>query len=231
MTYADNWEELKERYDAWWDGTLSKGPILKVLVLDTAWATELSGCRQYQVQPEWHADAQEQAVKYGMSPAPHYLGLTPEASEETRKQYWLDISGRLHLFQSVLSTAGCYGDAFLHFFPDFGSAVVASFLGPEPRYGSRSMLNESSPLGTLEEIEPHIRFDPESRWWRSALALVRTALDMFEDRVIVGFPNLGGALDILASLRGTQNLLMDLVLDPDAVKRLETKLSQLWIRL
>lgn len=46
----------------------------------------------------------------------------------------------------------------------------------------------------------------------------------------MGFPNLGGALDILASLRGTQNLLIDLVLNPDPVKKLEMKLSQLWTR-
>jgi 5-methyltetrahydrofolate--homocysteine methyltransferase len=130
----------------------------------------------------------------------------------------------------MLTNTRCYGDAFFHFFPDLGSAVVASFLGPEPRYGSRSILNESSHLGTLEEIEHNIRFDPESCFWQRSLALVRAALELFGDRVVVGFPNLGGALDILASLRGTQNLLMDLVLDPEVVKRVEVKLSRLWIR-
>ena len=40
------------------------------------------------------------------------------------------------------------------------------------------------------------------------------------DRVVVGHTDLGGNLDILASLRGTQQLLLDLYDAPDEVERL-----------
>ena len=230
MTYTNNWEELKERYEAWWNGGLSKGPILKVFTLNSGPVPEDSGSQQYQIQPGWYSEAQLEALKYGMSPAPYYVGLGNDASSEDLGQYWLDAPARLQLFQSAVSNVRCLGDAFLHFFPDFGSTMMAIFIGAEPIFGNRSMLNGPLPVETLEKIEPYIQFDPEKQWWQATLDLIRAALEAFGERIVVGFPNLGGALDILASLRGTQNLLMDLILNPDTVKRLETKLSQLWIR-
>jgi hypothetical protein len=228
MQKMNDWKEIKERYKAWWNGTLRGGPILKTFVLSPG--SRNGGTPAYEVQPEWYSEAQDQAVKYGMGPAPHYLGLGSEVEEETRKQYWLDLRGRLALFQSLLDRSDAYGDGFFHFFPDLGSAVAASFLGSEPRYGGRSMLNESVPAETLEEIEATLQFDPNNFWWQTALNFVRLALDTLQDRVLVGFPNLGGALDTLASVRGTQNLLMDLVMNPGLVKRLEMEVSRVWIR-
>jgi len=230
VTYANNWEEIKERYQAWWEGTLSRGPILKVFTTTPTGASSGSTPQPYQIVSEWHFEAQWEALAYGMSPAPYYVGLGYEASRESLKQYWLDIPMRLQLFQSSISNVRCLGDAFLHFFPDYGSTMTAIFIGAEPIFGNRSMLNERLPVETLEEIEPYIRFDPEKRWWRATLDFVRAALETLDERIIVGFPNLGGALDILVSLRGTQNLLMDLILNPATVKRLEAKLSQLWTR-
>jgi 5-methyltetrahydrofolate--homocysteine methyltransferase len=228
--HIPGWQETAERYEAWWDGTLSGGPILKAFVLPSTAASDSSGFLRYQVQPERQADAEKLALKIGMSPPPDSLGLGVEAAEETRKRYWLDLSGRLELFQAMFSGAACYGDAFYHFFPDFGSAVVASFLGVEPRYGGLGMLNESSLKETLDDVEPDIQFDPDSFWWQTMCSFMQMALGKLGRSVVVGFPNLGGALDILASLRGTQNLLMDLVFNPDTVKRLEMRMSRVWVR-
>ena len=230
MTDTRNWQETNERYEAWWNGTLSRGPILKAFVLKQTRRSQPAGQMRYQIQPEWQADAQKQAILWGMCPSPHYLGLGSEVTEDARQRYWLDLPGRLAAFKAALGGTSPRGDAFLHFFPDFGSAVVASFLGVEPRYGGRSMLNESESMGTLEEIEPFLRFDPSSFWWRTTLELVSSALTTLDGSIMVGFPNLGGALDTLASMRGTQNLLMDLIVAPETVKRLELRLAEVWVR-
>jgi hypothetical protein len=227
---VDRWEESKERYNAWWDGTLSGGPILKVFVTAPDRPSPGSTPEFYHIEPEWLAAAQREALAYGMSPAPYYVGLDNDASRESLSAYWLDVPSRLRLFQAAISNAVCLGDAFLHFFPDLGSTMAAIFVGSEPIFHNRSLLNEQLPVETLEQIEPYLEFDPHNRWWQTTLDLMRAAFGTLDGRAVVGLPNLGGALDILASLRGTQNLLMDLVLCPDAVKRVEARLSQLWIR-
>ncbi|HNS50996.1 MAG TPA: uroporphyrinogen decarboxylase family protein [Anaerolineae bacterium] len=221
------WQETRERYGAWWKGDLN-GPILKIFAER---ASQRSSAKlAYQVEAEWQSEALAQAIQAGMGPAPHYVGLGPDVTEEERRRFWLDAGGRVALFQAVVSGVRCYQDGFIHFFPDLGSAVAASFLGVEPRFGSRSVLNESGPSDTLQELEEKIAFDPENTWWRASLDLLRTALAAYRGRFVVGFPNLGGALDTLASLRGTQNLLMDLVLVPELVHKLEAKVAEVWAR-
>ena len=49
-------------------------------------------------------------------------------------------------------------------------------------------------------------------------------------KVIVDITDLGGNLDIAASLRGTQNLLFDLTDYPERVKNVTAKVNELWFR-
>jgi hypothetical protein len=48
--------------------------------------------------------------------------------------------------------------------------------------------------------------------------------------VLVGITDIGGNLDILASLRGSQKLLLDLIDTPDEVDRLTREITSLWLR-
>ena len=61
-------------------------------------------------------------------------------------------------------------------------------------------------------------------------AVTRAAADRWGDRVVIGHTDLGGNLDILASLRDTQQLLLDLYDAPDEVDRLARQITPLWLR-
>lgn len=219
-----HWQRLIERYDQWWNGSLNEGPILRVFVLSPSPSEQVN--REFPYAQTWYEDIQVEAVQYGMSPAPAYLGVGDE--QETLAEYWLNFPKRIKLFESVISQVQFWGDAFPHFFPDLGSSVVASFLGWEPHFGQRSVLNEAGPGIPLEEIETYIYYNPDNAWWLRCKEFLQVALSRLHGRALVGFPNLGGALDILACLRGTQNLLMDLIIAPSTVQRLEEKIVHVW---
>lgn len=218
------WRYLIERYEQWWNGSLVEGPLLKVFVLSPVPSERIKD--EFPYSQMWYEDIQVEAVQYGMSPAPAYLGIREDP--ETLAGYWLDFPKRIELFESVISQVRFLGDAFPHFFPDLGSSVVASFLGWEPHFGQRSMLNEAGPGIPLEEIEDYVLYNPDSIWWFRCKEFLQIALSRFHGRVLVGFPNLGGALDILACLRGSQHLLMDLIIAPSSVQRLEEKIVHVW---
>ena len=55
-------------------------------------------------------------------------------------------------------------------------------------------------------------------------------VERWGDQVCVGHTDLGGGLDVLASLRDTQQLLFDVVDSPDEVDRLAGEITRLWIR-
>lgn len=52
----------------------------------------------------------------------------------------------------------------------------------------------------------------------------------FDRRAVVGFTDIGGNLDIAASLRETQPLLMDCLDDPEGVDALCRRITPLWLR-
>lgn len=58
----------------------------------------------------------------------------------------------------------------------------------------------------LERILEQIRFDPQNRYWKLIQELTRRALDVAQGDFVVGLSDLGGDLDILASLRGEERL-------------------------
>jgi len=60
--------------------------------------------------------------------------------------------------------------------------------------------------------------------------ITRAALDRWGRDWAIGVTDIGGNLDILASLRGTHHLLLDLYDEPDEVERLTREITTLWLR-
>jgi hypothetical protein len=72
--------------------------------------------------------------------------------------------------------------------------------------------------------------DPDNFWWQRVYGLTRRAVERWGDQVAVGHTDLGGNLDILASFRGSQQLVLDLYDAPEEVDRLVGEITRLWLR-
>jgi hypothetical protein len=74
--------------------------------------------------------------------------------------------------------------------------------------------------------------DPENRWWKFALELVDRAVRESAGKSV---PDLGGALsgcgDVLAALRGTDRLLLDVAYTPERVQQAEFYLLEIWLKV
>jgi len=89
------------------------------------------------------------------------------------------------------------------------------------------------PILTEEDWDvTSLRIDPENQWWRFTLAQLERGVDECEGKSI---PAIGGALggcgDTLAALRGTQQLLYDVMLCPERVRQAELYLMDMWIKV
>jgi hypothetical protein len=65
---------------------------------------------------------------------------------------------------------------------------------------------------------PPLAFDPGNRWWRVTEATLRAQAGMGRGKYFASCPDLVENIDVLASLRGAQTLLVDLIERPDWVK-------------
>jgi 5-methyltetrahydrofolate--homocysteine methyltransferase len=138
------------------------------------------------------------------------------------------IENVLDYCQSILENAAFYGDTWPRWWPNFGAGILAGFLGAPVEVNDHTVWFDTPADTTLTTIQP--RYDAENFWRRWVKAITQAAVERWGNQITVAATDLGGGLDILASLRGTQNLLMDLYDAPEEVERLSAAITQVWQR-
>lgn len=158
--------------------------------------------------------------------------LRPRAREELSLEFvgHKPVDQVLDYYQSRFENTRLGGDAGPKWFPFLGAGVAAAFLGAElfcaPDEGT-IWFEASRPLGSFD-LEGF--FDLDNVWWQRVRHLTQAAVDRWGARVCVGITDLGGNLDILASLRGSQQLLMDMLDCPDKVEAATRQITGFWLR-
>ena len=135
----------------------------------------------------------------------------------------------LDIAQRNLEGTAWLGDAYPKWWVNYGPGVMAAFLGSRVSYTP-----DTTWFWPLEDVNSltniHPIYNPDNPWWRRVLEMTRQAVDRWRDQVLVGTTDLGGNLDILASLRGSEKLLFDLNDNPTDVDRLVKEITSLWLQ-
>ncbi len=126
-----------------------------------------------------------------------------------------------------LSRCTFLGDAFpMVDFAAFGPGVLAALCGARLDNATGGVWFFPDKERPIEEIS--IRYDPENPWARRIKDLYRAGLAKWEGKVLLGLPDLGGVLDVVATFRGSENLLLDLYDAPEEVLRLAQEAQDAW---
>ncbi len=127
----------------------------------------------------------------------------------------------------ALSTQKFHGEAFPIFYTQrFGAGVMAAFLGCKPLSAQNTIWFLPERDVPIEEL--HFEYDENNIYLRRVINTLEAAQEAWHGQVVVGMPDLGGIMDVLASMRGSENLLYDLYDNPDEVLRCVKELQQLW---
>ena len=84
------------------------------------------------------------------------------------------------------------------------------------------------PVEDPELSQVHVKYDPNNVWSRRIKDIYRAGLERWNGSVIMGFPDLGGVMDVVASMVGTENLLYAIVDEPEEVERLVKETQAAW---
>ena len=129
-----------------------------------------------------------------------------------------------------LSQLRFHGDAFPFFAPTrFGPGTLAAFLGCTP-VGKKDTVWFQSPSKDIPIKELHFEMDTDNRYFRRVMDLYDAALEKWRGSVVLGMVDLGGVMDVLASFRGSENLLLDLYDSPEEVLRCVDEIQKVWFR-
>ncbi len=152
------------------------------------------------------------------------------AVEEFASSYPLTMPADavLDRVQAGLEATRYYGDAWPKWWVNFGPGIMAGFLGVKVDAQPDTVWFSPRQDVSIQDLNP--TYDPHNSWWRRVQDLTRAAVKRWGDRVQVGHTDLGGNLDIRASLHDTQRLLYELIDAPDQVSRLVDVITWLWLR-
>ncbi len=119
-----------------------------------------------------------------------------------------------------------YQDAYPKYWPNFGPGVLAGILG------SQQVLAEDKDTAWFRPAANRplaLLGKALSTNYQTLLSVTKLAVEKWRSKLVVSYTDLGGNLDILASLMGTENLLFALTDSPQEIECASTKITKLWI--
>jgi hypothetical protein len=112
---------------------------------------------------------------------------------------------------------------------DLGPGSLALFLGATPQFAADTVWFHPC-IGDVAEPEklPPLRFDESNAWWQVTEEILRLGAQSARDKYLVGCPDLVENMDILASLRGAQTLMVDLSERPEWIETKIREINEVW---
>jgi len=162
-----------------------------------------------------HADTPHEAVEHPERVSPAEAAFYTDAAARARRNHYRLSRQTFPL--DMLPIA----DTMI------GPGSLALCLGSEPEFAENTVW--FGPVMERDE-EPEkrgpLRFDPQNRWWKVHEATLRESASLARGKYLVGCPDLIENIDILASLRGTSQVFLDMLERPEWVSEKLHEINQ-----
>lgn len=207
MKYKDNWEETKEKWKNYWKQQNIGRPLMCVVT------------RKEEIE---HL-ADQKAVEGG------YLGVVCQGKYYNMPEdlKWKDMEDKYQNPERIVARYRQFcenhvfmGESFPNLNVDFGPGSLAAYLGADIGFNEDTVW--FTPCFQDEddwENIPPLTFEDESKWFVKHLELIKACRELAGDDFYVDIPDMMENVDVLASLRDTQELLCDMIDDPDEIKK------------
>ncbi len=174
----------------------------------------------------WDGEAFERCCLFLTSPNPQYTPNPPPASLQ---QQWEDIDFRVQCECNNVANTIYHADAFPGVFINFGPGCFASCIGGTHQWSNGTVWFENEQIITDWSHPPVPRIHWEGTMCRLVEEFTGKMMQAGEGKLLASITDIGGTFDILASLRGTQQLLVDLYEYPEEVKQYVKQIQPLWL--
>lgn len=164
------------------------------------------------------------------TPTCRHEQVPPPAIPATLDERWCDPEFRAAENHHRLARSRFPLDVLPSAVADLGPGSLAAFLGSRPEFAEQTVWFHPIWDGLDDpENTPPLRFDPENPWWKLTETMLRRCVERGRGKYFVGCPDLIENMDVLSSLRGAQNLCVDLIERPEWVEQKIAEINEVWI--
>jgi len=176
----------------------------------------------------WAGGAYERCCLHITASAGKQGESRPPAPASTT-QAWEDLGLRTRMAAWNAENTLHFAEAVPSAFVNFGPGCLAAMVGGTYQWAPGTVWFENEPLITDWADPPPPVLNKASEMYQLADAFTEKLLAAGEVRFFTSITDIGGSYDILAALRGTQNLLLDLYDHPEEVKAYAEQLQPVWM--
>lgn len=137
--------------------------------------------------------------------------LPTELKSKDMDDKYLNAKGIVERFRHYCETHEFLGESFPNLNADFGPGSIAGYLGSEIVFQDKTVWFE--PCVDDWETYKKLEFDPQNEWFQKHVKLFEECKKLIGDDFPIAIPDLMENVDVLASLRGAQQLLDDMIDD------------------
>lgn len=140
----------------------------------------------------------------------------PRRPEKTEDR-WLDFAYVIRSHRVWMENTYYGGDAYPNFMPNLGPDILGAICGGDIAFGETT--SWARPCVAEWEGHPDIVFDENNVWWQRIRTLTEMAVADSRGDYCVQITDLHAGMDALVSLRGAQELCMDVLDCPGLLQR------------
>jgi len=206
MYYQQGWGKIKERFKAWWNQEILDRVLIQAIA-------PRKSCNM-----SWW-------TKYGSSfgEYPIYKMIKNWANKGYNDEYLLERT------ESQIASTYYGGDAVPFFLVNLGPGSLASYLGCRANFRDDTIWFGPPILNDWKYLS-EVKFNPQNKLWEVTRKLTDFVSKRGGNKFLTAFADLGGVMDIMASLRGSERFCLDLIEYPEKIKELRDSIVKVWIK-
>lgn len=144
----------------------------------------------------------------------------PQKEHATARERWMDTEYIVTAAEVRLRNTVHFADSLPVAWPNLGPEVFSAFYGCKMEYGEHTAWSKPILPDWSEESVNRLRLDTNNFYFRKLVEMTGALIERGKDKFIVGYTDLHGGGDAIAAFRDPQELLIDTIEKPDAIKDL-----------
>lgn len=202
IPYKQNMEAVKEKFTNYWKHRNTGRPLMCVIAR----------------KPEMEAFSDGSPVEGGYLDQicqGKYYNMPEELKWKDMEDKYQNPEQIVARYRYFCETHDFLGESFPNLNVDFGPGSLAAYLGSDIGFKEDTVWFKSC-LESWDGV-PQFKFEPENEWYKKHINLVTRCRELAGDDFYVDMPDLMENIDVLASLRGAQEILFDMLDEPETI--------------
>jgi hypothetical protein len=210
MLYKPDWDQAKARLIAYWNHAIIDRACIAI-----------------------HAPRDDSQIPPApdLHNGPWLLGMEtiPDNDQSAIEQWWQDPD--LHYKRAITWFENTYfaGEALPITYVNWGAMAMAAMFGSPPKFNKTSVWYAKT-IDDWKKWDGNFDLQSDSTW-KALTTIVERLVREAPGKFFVGKPELGNGADVLSLIRGMDDLAMDLINNPQDVKRGVDIISNTWVKL